>query len=263
MGAEMSDFPIACQTITWGNEQSTFFPRVFDEVKAAGYTGVEIGFRHVCSHPPSEIKQLLDDRGLLLAALHIGGNLFDPAQAHQERTALDLALEYLDAMGSKLLMYSGLRFQDEQQFARDFMTLNTAAEECHSRGVHLLYHNHNWEFEGSAQVMEALIEKGSRKLGFCPDIGWVMKGGWKVTTFLSQIRDRIGAIHFKDFATDGPGCDTVILGTGVAPLIEAAEWVQKNTNGMWVIAEQDTADVPPGEAAVRNAEFLHRLLHID
>ncbi len=255
----MSDFPIACQTITWGNEQSTFLPRVFDEVKAAGYGGIEIGFRHVKPRAPADIRRMLDERGLTLAALHVGGNLLDADQAGRERSTLDLALDYLDAMDAKLLMYSGLRFQDDEQFARDFMALSTAAEKCASRGTRLLYHNHNWEFEGSAQVIEALIEKGSRQLGFCPDVGWVMKGGWKIVPFLEQIRDRLGAIHFKDFATDGPGCDTVVLGTGFAPLVEAAEWVKSNTEGMWVIAEQDNADVPAGEAAAKNAAFLKSL----
>ncbi len=255
----MASFPIACQTITWGNEQSADFPRVFDEVKAAGYAGVEIGFRHVRKHAGSDLKRMLDDRGLVVAALHVGGNLYDTGQAEEERTALDLALEYLDALDARLLMYSGLRLQGEEQFARDFPALNTAAEECASRGVRLLYHNHNWEFEGDARVINALIEKGSPQLGFCPDVGWVMKGGWDITGFLDRIKWRIGAMHFKDFATDGPGCDTVILGTGIAPLVEAAEWIKGNTNGMWVIAEQDTADVPAGEAAKRNAEFLRTL----
>lgn len=255
----MSKFPIACQTITWGDEQAKVFPQVFDEVKAAGFAGVEIGFRHIRQHPPSDIKRMLDERGLSLACLHIGGNLFDPAQADQERRNLDLALEYLEAMGTEFLVYSGLRYQDDVQFARDFLALNTAAQECHAIGKRLLYHNHNWEFQGDARIINALTEKGSHQLGFCPDVGWVMKGGRRILPFLERIKERLFAIHFKDFATSGPGCDTVVLGTGVAPLKEAAEWLQNNTSGMWVVAEQDDADIPPDQAATQNAEFLNSL----
>jgi sugar phosphate isomerase/epimerase len=258
----MSKFPIACQTITWGDDQAAVFPRVFDEVKAAGFAGVEIGFRNIRQVPPADIKRMLDDRGLALAALHIGGNLFDPAQADEERRNLDLALEYVTAMGTEFLVYSGLRYQDESQFARDFLNLNSAAEECHSRGKRLLYHNHNWEFAGDARVITALIEKGSHRLGFCPDIGWVMKAGWRIAPFLERIKERIGAIHFKDFATDGPAVDTVVLGTGVAPLREAAEWLETDTGGMWVIAEQDTADIEPAQAAKENAAFLSALFPV-
>ena len=103
------------------------------------------------------------------------------------------------------------------------------------------------------------MDKGSQELGFCPDVGWVMKGGWRIAPFLERIKGRLYAIHFKDFATDGPGCDTVVLGTGVAPLSEAADWIKANTGGMWVVAEQDTADIAPGEAATENAAFLNIL----
>ena len=254
----MDNFPIACQTITWGPSQKEHFPEVFAEVAAAGFTGVEIGFRHIRETPHADLKKMLDEHGLILAASHVGGNLFDPVQANVERAILDEALDYLQAMGTKLLMYSGLRFQDDAQLAHDIKTLNRAAAKCRERGVSLLYHNHNWEFADGGKVIRALIKDGG--LGFCPDVGWVMKGGWQITDFLDSICGRVGAIHFKDFATDGPGCDTVPLGKGVAPLGKAAEWIRRNTSGLWAIAEQDNSDIPPAEAAAINAAFLKEVL---
>ena len=254
----MSTFPIACQTITWGPEHKMHFPEVFAEVAAAGFTGVEIGFRHIREIPPADLKKMLDRHGLVLAASHVGGNLFDPPQANAERAILDEALDYLQAMGTKLLMYSGLRYRDDAQLASDIATLDRGAEKCRERGVSLLYHNHNWEFVDDGKVIRALIKDG--KLGFCPDVGWVMKGGWEIADFLDSICGRVGAIHFKDFATKGPGCDTVPLGQGVAPLKEAADWIRRNTNGLWVIAEQDNSDIAPAEAAAINAAFLKEVL---
>ena len=254
----MDKFPIACQTITWGAEQKEHFAEVFAEVAAAGFTGVEVGFRHIRETAPADLKKMLDHHGLVLAASHVGGNLFDPSQADAERAVLDEALDYLHAMGTKLLMYSGLRFKDDEQLARDIKTLNRAAAKCREQDVSLLYHNHNWEFAEDGKVIRALIKDG--ELGFCPDVGWVMKGGWKINDLLDSICGRIGAIHFKDFATNGPGCDTVPLGKGVAPLKEAAEWIKKNTSGLWVIAEQDNTDILPAEAAAVNGDFLKEVL---
>jgi sugar phosphate isomerase/epimerase len=201
---------------------------------------------------------MLDQHGLVLAASHMGGNLFDPAQADAERGILDEVLDYLEAMGTKILMYSGLRFNDAEQFARDLQMLNEGAEKCREQGVSLLYHNHNWEFEDDGKVIRALIKDG--KLDFCPDVGWVMKGGWEIADFLDSICGRVGVMHFKDFATNGPGCDTVPLGKGVAPLKESADWIRRNTSGLWVIAEQDNSDIPAVEAAKINASFLSRVL---
>jgi len=255
----MTNFPIACQTITWGGGQKEIFPEVFAQVASAGFAGVEIGFRHIRETPPSKLMDMLNAEGLTLAASHVGGNLFDAEQANQERGILEEVIEYLGATGTGLLMYSGLRYESDEQLAQGVRMLNRAAEVCASRGIKLLYHNHAFEFADEGKVIEALLSDDCDALGFCPDIGWVMKGGEDAVQFLDKVKAKLGAVHFKEFATDGPGCDTVILGKGIVPLAASAEWLKKNTGGMWVIAEQDNADVPPGEAAAGNAAYLKSL----
>lgn len=260
----MNSFKIACQTITWGANQCNEFPAVFEEVAAAGFAGVEIGFRHIRQTPPSDLARMLAQQGLVLAASHVGGNLFDTQQAGHERGILDEVLDYLEQMGTKLLMYSGLRYQNDEQLAADIDMLNRAAENARSRGVSLLYHNHDFEFADGGRAIDALLNETTDALGFCPDIGWLMKGGAAVPGFLDGIEYRIGAVHFKDFATDGSGaerkCDTVVLGEGVVALDETAEWLKRGKSGLWVIAEQDNSDIPPGEAAAKNAVYLKRVL---
>lgn len=255
----VSKFPIACQTITFGEKQKEMFPEVFAQVSKAGFQAVEIGFRHIKETPPAKLKEMLAAEGLVLAASHVGGNLFDDHQASHERGILDEVIDYLSATGTKLLMYSGLRYQSDVQLAEGIDMLNRAAEKCAASGIRLLYHNHDFEFANDGKVIKALLSDGCDALGFCPDMGWVMKGGDVAVEFLDKVKARLGAIHFKDFATNNPGCDTVILGTGVAPLAESAGWLKANTDGMWVIAEQDNADVPAGEAAAANAAYLKSL----
>lgn len=256
----MADFRIGCQTITWGEKQRERFPEVFAQIASGGFAGVEIGFRHLRETSPPQLKEMLQANGLVLAASHVGGNLFDADQATRERGLLDDALEYLQAMGTELLLYSGLRYHDDAQFGRDLTMLNRAAEECRERGIKLLYHNHNWEFADNGRVIDALVNDADPHLGFCPDIGWVMKGGAEIEALLDRVKARIGALHFKDFATTGPAVDTVILGEGVAPLREAADWARRNLSGLWMIAEQDNADAPLPEVAAKNAAYLKQLL---
>lgn len=255
----MSSFSLACQTITWGGNQKDMLPQVFPEVRKAGFEAVEIGFRHIRETPPARILEMLEAEGLALAASHVGGNLFDSSQADQERGLLDEAISYLKATDTALLMYSGLRYESDEQLAQGIDMLNRAAEKCVADGITLLYHNHNWEFESGGRVIEALLTNGCDALGFCPDVGWVMKGGEDAVSFLGKIKPKLGAVHFKDFATRDPGCDTVVLGQGVAPLVAAADWLKHNVSGLYVIAEQDNADVPAAEAAAGNAAFLNSL----
>ena len=77
---------------------------------------------------------------------------------------------------------------------------------------------------------------------------------------LERIESRIGAVHFKDFGGGG-NSDFVALGEGVVPLGAAAEWLsQRMPEGMWMIAEQDSSDTTPEDAAQRNAAFLTKVL---
>jgi len=141
--------------------------------------------------------------------------------------------------------------------------LRESARRCESAGVELLYHNHDWEFADEQRVMQALIEQTA--IGFCPDIGWVMRGVGSVAgvkPVLERLGERVGALHMKDFATVQPdeGLNTVMLGEGVAPLREAAEWAKGLPEDMWLIAEQDQADGTPEEAITTNAHFLQSLI---
>jgi sugar phosphate isomerase/epimerase len=255
----MSEFPIGCQTITWGEKQREMSPQVFDEAKKAGYSGVELGVRHVSDITPDTLTQMLDEAGLALVALHVGGNLFNADQAHGERSALDVAIDYTKMAGAKIMMYSGMNAKEKPQLETELDMLSRAADACKAQDIHLLYHNHYWEFANDAWILNALIGDTSKALGFCPDIGWVMRGGMDTVEYLDKIKGRVGAMHFKDFGKINGKWETVMLGEGVAPLKDAATWIKKNTSGIWAIAEQDRAAVPPAEAVAQNAEFMRSL----
>lgn len=247
---------IACQTITFGPDQGSRFPEVLDAVAAAGYDALEAGFRHLQPMPVATLKQLLAERDLHLAASHCGGNLEDPDQADGERRILDRMIATLAELGTELLLYSGLRYESDEQIRRAVDELNRAAETCARHGIRLLYHNHHWEFrDHGGKVMEALeAQRGA--LGFCPDLGWVYRGGEEVIPFLERVQDRLGGIHFKDFTGPEEGATIVELGEGTAPLAEAAAWLLQHKPDLYWIAEQDATELVPEEAVRRNRAFL-------
>ncbi len=255
----MPRFPLVCQTITFGPDQKDRLPEVFAAVAAAGYDGVEVGLRHIDHLPPAEVADLLDEHGLQLYASHTGGDLSGPSGKPGGETLLEHAVRYLNAVGTELLVYSGLQFQDEAQFAGEFDALNSAAETAQTEGVRLCYHNHDFEFEHDGRAINAVLDDASEALALCPDLGWVHMGGADVVGFLERAKNRLAAVHFKDFSTTDADWDTVILGEGVAPLEAGARWLIEHTDGMPVMAEQDTAAVPAAEAVGKNAGFLRRV----
>ncbi len=255
---------IGCQTITFGDDQRDRFEWVFSSVREAGYDGVEIGYRRIAGYDFGRLKELLAASSLELFASHIGGNLDDSSQAAEERALVDTILDDLDKLDVGTLMYSGLSFESAEQFERDLAAVDRYARMAADRGIRLLYHNHNWEILDDARVLRALLDCTGEHLGFCPDVGWIFKGGLPVCDVLGMLEGRIGAVHFKDFASKSAGeapedLDTVEFGRGAAPLRDAAGWVSEHAPGVWVVAEQDVSSLPPAEAVKRNATYLESL----
>lgn len=251
---------LACHTITFGDEQNQRFPEIFNALSAIGYSGVEIGFRHIGPLGSQQLKEWLDAADLQLVATHLGGNLEDTSQAAGEQKIIDEVMDFLWPLGTRMIMYSGLRFVDDAQFKRDLAMLDHGAQRCADRGFRLLYHNHDWEFADDQRVMSALVQDTDAALGFCPDVGWIDKSGTDVLSFLPQIRDRIGAVHFKDFASrdrQEKRLDTVELGNGVVPIADVIQWLgDKDLSSLWGIAEQDTSELSAEEAVRINYNYL-------
>ena len=189
----------------------------------------------------------------------IGGNLIDRDQADSESGMLDMILDILKHTGSKYMMYSGLKDSDPALVTAEIEKLNWITDRCLERDVQLLYHNHHWEFfdlEGTT-AWDLLLANASPQVKLCPDIGWLHKAGVNLIEFMQTYQDRIGTIHFKDFAALDPDLrDTVVLGDGCVPLTSALDWIETNFNDMWIISEQDFTDLAPADAILANAKFF-------
>lgn len=248
------------QTITWGDPQEGIMEEILSTVSRIGYDGVELGWRRLACFSPTEMSSLLRKNNILLLGAHGGGNLEDPVQAESEQRQIDSIISVVKALGGTMLMYSGVRYENDEKLENDISSLNTYAALCNEHGIRLLYHNHDWEFRDGAKVFNALVTQTVPELGFCPDIGWIYKAGADSLDVLNSIVHRIGAVHFKDFITDNPAhLDTCCLGSGQVPLGEAAVWLkQQDIPSLWIIAEQDRCDGPAEEAAEKNYAFLEK-----
>jgi sugar phosphate isomerase/epimerase len=254
------DVRIGLQTITWGDPQNEIMDEVLSSAARSGYDGVEIGWRRIAATGVERLGSLLTDNGLQLLGSHAGGNLVDARQAESERRQIDCILDAIVALDAPLLMYSGLKYQDKPRLSADIDMLNATARRCRESGVSLLYHNHDFEFDHDGAVFDALIHETTGDVGFCPDVGWLYKTGRDCIDVLEVMRDRLQAVHFKDFRSADPHArDFCCLGEGEVPLEQVAEWIKALPGDeIWVTAEQDTHDGPPAEAVYRNAEFMKR-----
>ena len=250
---------LACQTITYGDGQHEILDEMLAEISTVGYEGVEIGFQRLASIGEDVLHDALKRHGLCLVASHTGGNVEEPTDLTEGRPAIDVILDRLELTATAILNYSGRRYEDAARFERDLGILNRVAERCADRGIRLCYHNHWWEIENDGFVIRQLLAHGSSHLGFCPDVGWIVRGGMDALEVLEMMGDRVGAVHFKDIdsVTSDP-VRFVEFGRGIVPLEKTADWQQANLPQTWAIAEQDRSELSPGEATAQNAAFLRR-----
>jgi sugar phosphate isomerase/epimerase len=137
---------------------------ILDSLARDGYSAVEGSPGH-----QTRYKAELATRGLRYAAPHVVLSDLDD---------LPSIIEYSDAMGSYDICSSGL-LQWNQRSAADYrasaQVLNERGARLHDAGIHLHYHNHDFEFhkvDGTTTGMDILLNELDLNLvDFCLDVG--------------------------------------------------------------------------------------------
>lgn len=218
---------------------------ILDCVKKAGYVAVEGGASDAALY-----KRKLDERGLLFAGSHAGlQNLLD----------VKPIVQYLKTVGGHDHCNSAFMTWDSRSLA-DYKTgievLNRAGRQLRNEGIHLHYHNHDFEFkkvDGDKTGMELLLEGlDFSVVDFCIDVAWVTVGGLDAGTYLRQLGDKIGYLHFKDH----DGQTWTELGTGRVHYDGVMNALPSLKNVRWVMIEQDSTKIDPCDSCTLSRKFL-------
>ncbi|MGE5557337.1 MAG: sugar phosphate isomerase/epimerase family protein [Bacillota bacterium] len=250
---------IACQTITWGPEKNRReTAKVMGEVKAAGYAGIEIGARHLEPERTGDYGRMLQEKGLALVALHVGGNFLDRTSVGEQIANIDRIVGMASRLGAEFLFVSGAykenKTKEDYRFEAD--TYNKIGMICQNRGLTLCYHNHDWEMAKDLAGWKALCAYTRKELvSFVPDVGWMTRAGYDPVPLIQALGDRMAAVHFKEFTADHRFTE---LGAGVVDFPRIYE-VFKGREEFWVVTEQDTTEKTPLESARINREYLSKL----
>lgn len=228
----MKKWPIALQVYSIRDVAESDFLDAMKKVKAMGYDGVELAGTYGMT--AVQAKEILDQVGLQFMSAHVGLDLLED----------DAALDDYAAAGLKYVSIPwmvGPKNADE--LAAAIERIRNIAVRCKARGMQLLYHNHDFEFEkvDGTYILDAYYAQISEDLLKTElDMCWVNVGGEKPHEYLKKYAGRAPIVHLKDFT----GCKKdntfsfrpVGYGRQDIPTIVAAA---EEAGSEWFVVEQD------------------------
>lgn len=183
---------IALQVYSVRDAAEQDFAGTMRKVKEMGYDGVELAGTYGMT--AVEAKKILDEIGLELISAHVPVD-----QLEDDRILDDFA-----ATGMKYIAIpwlTGPKTKEELDGAVG--RIRSIGERCRARGMQLLYHNHDFEFEkiDGRYILDAYYaEIPADLLKTELDVCWVNVGGEKPPVYIRKYADRAPIVHLKDFA---------------------------------------------------------------
>ncbi|NIM51476.1 MAG: TIM barrel protein [Gemmatimonadales bacterium] len=268
-GTSPFDRPLGFQSYGVRREIERDFTGTLERVRELGYASVEMcsprgnyyrtaGYGNLTDLPPAEIKQQIEDAGLVCKSAH-----FEPHEVVVDDPAR--TADYAAALGLQDIVMSGSGIADDgtvDDIRRWAEIANRAAEVVRAAGLRLGYHNHaiGPQVEGRPQyehIMEALD----------PDLVTMqfqlasIAGGYDIVYYLERYAGRYSSLHMHDYDPAMKGREPGRLG-GIVPcgegmidwpaLLQAA--LQSDIADHGFIVEIETEE--PLEGLRRSIEFL-------
>lgn len=200
---------------SWGvwfpnHEKQTPWYRCMDEMKVAGYDGVELGPWGYFPNTNPALQIALEARNLALVAGTVGGNFLDDKSIDDMCKTIDeiaallkdfpeakyivlLPAMYTDLETGELVMEKDLT---EAQWATYCKNVQRAADYVAKYGLIGTFHPHVDSHVQTEEQIESLLSNTNVQL--CLDTGHHVYGGGEPISFYLKHADRIPYIHVKD-----------------------------------------------------------------
>ena len=226
---------------------------VIKHIAEMGYDGVE--FFLYQGIPAEEMKELLDSCGIVAFNSHV----------QLERLYNDAAFEvdYAKKLGMEAITipYIAPEDRNEETFSKMIGMIPVWGKLCEDAGIRLCYHNHDFEFEKSGEVLllERIMDSYDRLL-LEPDTFWIHYAGYDPSEILEKYKDRISFIHVKDYTdlNKGDFPKFTAIGTGKMDNVPVAKKAS-DIGVKWAVVEQDNSAIDELESAEISVKAMKKL----
>jgi len=203
------------------------------KIKGIGYDAVQLSGNGPIDD--KELKKLLDDNGLIVAATHIG---YETIRDNPEKV-----IEQHSILECKHVAIGGLPgdYRSGEGFLKFAKEASVAVKNLYDAGFDFSYHNHSFELEkfGDRTGLQILYEESDPKYFLSEiDTYWVQHGGGDPAAWIKKLKGRATLVHFKDMAMKGGQQRFAEIGEGNLnwpAILDACKYAGTE----WMIVEQD------------------------
>ena len=294
---------VASAPINWGIMEHVELPpdypynRVLDEIKAAGYSGTELGPYGFLPADSTALRNELAKRSLTLCSAFVDVELGNKAAHAAGLAFVSRSAKLISEAGARLLVLADMttpernatsgRRSDANQISwsdAEWQAAAVAIREilkcCKALGLRVAFHHHVGSHVETPEEIDRLFSLfPADELGLCLDTGHYVYGGGDTIEFLEKQVSRVWCVHAKDMY-DKKASEArqqkmnfhqavrhgvfAPLGKGSIDFPRVISLLQRGNFDGWVVVE---ADVLPGgvgaDAPLANAlagrEYLRRL----
>ena len=185
---------IGLQLYTVRRDLEKDFDGTLRKIAALGISEVE--FAGYFDQKPKAIKKLLNELKITAPSAHISTETL--------RRDLPKAIEDAKIVGHQFLVLGYLP-EEERKNLKDYKKLiellNKSGEECRKSGLLFAYHNHDFEFKKTENVIPydlILAETDAEKVKMELDLYWITKAGYNPVSYFEKHPKRFPLVHVKD-----------------------------------------------------------------
>ena len=214
--------PVGVQIYSLRDQLKQDGAKALDVLKALNVKYVEIGIESHYGLTQEQMKQALDERGLVPIAAHAGQGFLLNKTEEAIAAARFFGLKYLGVAWA-----SHQKPLDEAQTLKIAADFNEIGKRLKAAGIQFFYHNHGFEFQPhkDGTLFDLLMAKTDPDLvKFEMDVLWTVFPGQDPVKLLKKYPDRWVLMHLKDLKKGVAGnfsggtdlTNDVVLGTGQA-----------------------------------------------
>jgi len=225
------------------------FDPALAELAKMGFAGVEFAGYHKYSGKPKELRQKLDELGLVAAGTHIGTGNFRGDE-------LKRTIDFHQTIGCKYLIVPGDGgFTDPEKSKALAELFNKTAEALKPLGMYCGYHNHTHEFTkaGDTTYWHLFANRTSKDVVLQQDCGWSAAAGYNPVELIKLYPGRTRITHFKPTVVGDNKSKKPIIGEDSVDWAAVLAACRQFGGTEWVTVEQEA--YLPGKSPMECTEL--------